>query len=531
MRTTSYGSKPLPKPLYAAPGPMPPEIVTELVKRQQKMKSDTRKAHQAQRDRILHSTHALDIVKEIENRHEDETLAKQVARFADAGVVANPAADVVSSVVQIYRGGAVRRVEGASDEQQEAFQQIVAETGLMARASDDAQTAYFVGCKFMAPIVRRKQMRILSPEPQHTDEVLDEEDPTGDPVAIAYGAGDGKTAILDGAALRFYEMRAGQVVEDIESAVPHGIGDMPAAPLRFEPVTDPCDWWNYQMHERLRRGSLEVGFWMARLGLIRHVQGGKQLHFSGDMSAIAAGQPIGNPAAPLVANISDAQKNVTFGAFDLDTPPTNTLSHIRSLIEWMAESTGVAVMVESGGDKFDLAWDHDALAELRQKMLWWVLQFERQFWTFAVQIAGAQGHPLASKLPSHEMVAEGFVFDLPPLHRRFSDPIQELSWWKEMRASGQADYMDMARRFHPGLADKMLSQQMLDRIELNSRIWKLLSIHNTPAKPDAEDTTASTDDTTARPMRSLAQEQGASGGRPPNASSDDDGPGALDRAS
>jgi hypothetical protein len=474
-----------PGPLYAEPGALDDATLMQLLERTRKVGTVGRKRSQALRERILRSQHADDVYAYLQRIYKRD-FARRLAPHVT--VVANPAADTVTGVVQVYRGGVIRRIADATPEEQAAFHELVTETGIDATASGHAQMAYFVGAQFLVPTVRRKRLRLFAPSPMSVDEVLDVEDPTGDPVAIAYPCGRSEVAVLDGESERRFERDGSGWRELADMRVVHGYGDMPASGLRFEAPREASDYWNRDMHSRLVAGTLSVGHVVAKLGHVRKAQHGKLVVAIGDSDDFPKGQKVGDPVQPMVARPSRAE-NATpprIEALDFDTDPKNHLVHIRAFFEWMAESTGVPVQVESGGgDKWDYTWDYDALAELRQAMLWWVVLFERQLWTYAVAIAKRTGHPLAMKLPDPEKVAAGFFLQVTPLHRKFSDPMQELLWWEKMMALGQASYLDLSRRFQGQLPDQKLLEQIRDRIVVNSVVWNAMATRNQPAVPGA----------------------------------------------
>ena len=490
-------------PLYGEPGPLDSENLKALIQQSQRFQTDRRKKAQGLRQRILKSQHRADIADYLRTLYAPEFTCRVVPHTT---VVCNPYADICGEVCQVYRGGAVRRIDGISEDQQEAFDRVVAETSISALAQGWAETAYGVGPQWIIPSVRRGRMRLHAPTPSCVDIVLDNEDPTGDPVALSYPTGRGQVAVLDGETLRHFEV--GDRTREIEELrVEHRVGDLPAAALRFTPPTEASDWWDREVHQRLEDGALAVGHISAKLSHLRKAQQGKLLVLLGNVDGLAKGQPIGDPVTPVALREDgerpDDPRRTTIEALDFDTDPRNHLTHLRAITEWMAESTGVPVSVDvSGSERWDYTWDDDRLGEMRSQLAFWATRFEVQLWTFVVAVARAQRHPLALQLPTPEQVAAGFHLVLPPLHRKFSDPQKEREHWDWLISRGLASVRDVARRYLGHRPDKALDAQIQKNLDINTRWYAQLASRNLPA--DARD----------GKILTAAQAQGALGGRP-----------------
>jgi len=473
-------------PLVGSPGAASLANVNELVRRGQTQQSDPRRRAQARRERILRSRHSGDLeclVRRIYSKEFAEEICAQIT------VTANPFADVISGVLQLYRGGASRQIHGATEDEQEAFHAFVVESGIEALAHGWSEMGYASGPQFVVPSIRRQRLRLLAPQPSTSDVILDAEDPTGAPVAVSYqvGAAEGggvAIAVVDGESTRFLDPRGGHPLERPGTRIEHGLGDCPAAPLRFW-AAESDDWWGEDRNQRLVDGALTVGHLAAMLRHIRKAQNAHLLTIKGNLDGIARGQQLGNPSGPIYAREDgespDETRRTEFEVHNFDTSPQNTLQHIRAEVEWMAESTGVPVQVSTdGGSQWDYSWDHEALAELRKALHWWAIVWERQLWFAAVSIAKFQRHPLASRLPDPKLIEEGFTLTLPPLHRKFSDPIAEQAWWAGQLKNGQASVLDMARRYHGQLSDRAHTDAIMRRLAINISFWDLVASRNQP---------------------------------------------------
>lgn len=461
-----------PEPLYGEPGEITDEQVNALWQRSRKQSSDPRKRMQAMRDRILRSKHRGDIDAYIRTLHKPE-FARKICPHIN--VADNPFQDIVRDVVALYRGGAVRRIDGVSEDEQAAFDELVTETQIATKAQGWAERAYAVGAQFTIPTMRRQRIRFQAPTPETVDLVLDVDDPTGDPVAVSYPSRRGMI-VVDAVAQRYFEPVGDRIVEIEELRVEHGVRELPASALRFTDPPEDDDWWDADMHERLRQGALLVGYIGADLGLVRKGQRGKLLTMSGPLHNVPRGQMLGDPTGSLVLptdgqSVEDPRENKV-DVYEYATDPAMHLLHKRSAKEAMAESTGVRATVNTDGQgKWDFEWDFDGLAELRIKLMLWALLWERQTWTFTVAFARAQRHPLARRLPTPEKVSAGFYLSLPPLHRKFADPLKELEYLDKLLSKAQISIIDYLRRVHGHMPEEALWRMLQRNMAINSTYY------------------------------------------------------------
>lgn len=489
-------------PLYGEPGLLDDATVASLVRRSRQHQSDPRKCAQAVRQRILKTKHRGDIEYYLRTLYGPALLKKLRPHIS---LAANPFEDVVRQVVALYKAGAIRRIDGVSDDEQAAFDELVTETKIAASAQGWAETGYAVGPQFIVPTIRRQKMRLLAPPPTSVDVVLDVEDPTGDPVAISYPSRKG-VVVVDAEASRYYELTSsGHAVEMPEQRVEHGVGELPTAALRFTDACEDEDWWDCEVHKRLEDGAFAVGHIATKLSLVRKGQHGKLLALKGNLQGVPKGQAMDDPVGPVLlptdGQAPDDPRRTEIETLDFDTDPKNHLTHLRAVTEWMGESTGVPVLVDTDGEsRWDYTWDHDALAELRTSLLFQAHIFERQLWTFTVALARAQRHPLAARLPTPEQVAAGFHLDLPPLHRKFADPGLEQAHYEWGLKHGVYSVIDVTRRYQGHRSDKALWEQLMRNLTINAAWYDAVASRNLPASVTTDGT-----------IQTAAQAQGALG--------------------
>lgn len=499
LHSTTTGELP---PLYAGAGALPDEVVVPLVKRcATRYHSDPRKREQAIRERMRDSTYGEDIERYIGKLY-SQPFAEKINPHVTT--VANVFEDIASQVVQLYRGQTLRRIDGISDTEQEAFAELVRETKIDATAQRMAETAWGVGPQHVIPVIRRGRFRFLAPSPSTTDEVLDSYDPTGAPVAVAFPAGGGRVVVIDGVSYRVFVLTPEGVVEDTSERVEHNRGDTTVATLRFDEPIEPYDWHMRDRNRRIVEANLVIGHLLAKLNYVRKAQGAKLLTVVGNLDGVARGQAIGDPNGPLLARTDtespESTQTTEIAALDFDTPPERFIAQIRHHTEWAAESTGVPVTVTAGGDKFDIEFDFDRLAELRGQLAWWAETWERELWTYTIALAKTSRHRLATQLPSPDKVEAGFFLQLPPMHRKFASPKEERDHWDWMMKGGLASVLDKGRRYMGNRSDKAIVRQIEVNLAINGRYWDEVAKRQAPAMLG-----------TNGEVKTLAQAQGALG--------------------
>lgn len=442
---------------------------------------------------ILASSHEEEIQHKIYSQ--TPNIARDVCKFISVSI--NPAADIVESVTAVYNRPPQRTLDTESEDQGRATMRIFRESQMDAIGKQLAQVAYFVGPVAVLPAVRRGMLRLDALMPFDYEPVLDIQDPCGKPVALVFttslhGADYG---VVDESGKRFYKVEQEGASGQVKSMqlVLESLSDVgvPAFEiLRFDVCTNPMDWHNAGKHKRIVDGALEVGRIVARMGYVRRTQDKKLLGIIGDLDKLADGQNLGDDH-PVMAQIDEnaATQQVTFDALDYDTSPNNFFAQIRFFIENMAESTGVSVQLTtpSGPASYDLRFDHDQLAELRDALVWHAEHFERHLWPLCMDIVKASDHPLNFTLPNGEELSQNLAVEFGRLTRRFADPAQERDHWDWLLKKGQASMADLWRRFRdPFATDAEATDAMLDNMAINGAIWAEAAARNQPLAADVD---------------------------------------------
>lgn len=431
----------------------------------------------------------------------------------------NPAADIVGKACQVYKAGIKRRVSGVSKAKNKALTQLYREARAGAMGPDWNREGYFVGPDTVVPHVRSGRMTLQTVLPHRRVPVLDEADPCGKPLAVAYEASrDGEyclIVVVDQHSTSTYGVAGGQI-ERVGQSLPNSslLEDcQPFAELRFDTPRDPCDYDSSWRHQRLADGTIDCVVVAAVMGHVRKTQNKQLLYLQGALDSLLKGQNLGDPDKPVFIPTPTGQENaMTFGKLDFDQPIENFVGHARFLYAAMAESTGVPAMISTEGP-IDLQFAYDGLSELRDEQIQFVEEFERELCLAMVMAAVDGGHPVALELPTLEEVKKGFTIQLGKMSRRLADPMAEqqtLDW--EVR-HGLISVLDLLAKRFPDLDDEALTKKLKETLEINTQYWDMMARTNMAGS----DQGGVSVDPSGKAV-TVAQANGAKGGRPANES-------------
>src|SRR5574338_925387 len=172
-------------PLFAKRGePLSEGLIKELGFRLAGQPHSPRRWRQYERYRILNHDIQASVESALNEHYKSEVVKEGTKRFITRAL--NPAVDACSLVCQVYRNGVRRTLKGIEGPKLEAFLQLYKEAQIGAVGSEINRIGFFCGPLFAFPQVRSKRMRVDMILPHRREIVLDEDDPTGWPIAIAY---------------------------------------------------------------------------------------------------------------------------------------------------------------------------------------------------------------------------------------------------------------------------------------------------------------------------------------------------------
>jgi hypothetical protein len=396
----------------------------------------------------------------------------------------NPAADIVGRVCQVYRHGVRRHLVSTSKTKAQGFAQLYREAGIASLGPDWNRIGYYCGPTFAIPQVRSDLMRCETIVPHRRVLVLDEENPTGWPIAIAYKAANKLITIIEQTRIRDYKVTGDslEVVPGSGRDYPKADQSNPYAGLRFDAPLDPCDWDESRKHDRLTDASLDVTAIGAVMGFVRSTQNKVLLYMSGRLDKLAKGQNLGDPTTPILADV-DQGSQVQVAGIPFNTPVTDFLNHIRFWYAAAAESTGVPAMIAADGAKFDLEFAYDGLSELRDEQIGYADAFEMDLAVAMILAAEAGKHPLwvAGKLPTVEEVRKNLRIEFGHMARRFADPGQQRDQADWEVRHGLISIADLLAKRFPQIDREELLKQIEETLEENGKLWDMLAARNVGA--------------------------------------------------
>lgn len=486
-------------------------ILAELAKRFGEGYSDPCRSRIAQRwDLLQHN-----VRPHVERRLLDTYASDEVRKGACGQITSalNPGADIVGRVCQVYRHGCTRSVIGVTKKKAKALARLYRESGIQALGQDWNRNAYFLGPIEVIPRVRSKRMRLDTVLPHRMVPILDEEDPTGQPLAIAYRYGTRVVLVTQGGTFT-YTLK-GVTLEPVGtplSSMAAQEGESPFAELRLDRPLDPSDYLSSHKHQRIVDGTLDVCVIAAVLGFVRKTQNKKLLTLQGFLDSLPHNQNVGNPETPIVLPTPQGQlQSVALQALDFNQDPSHFLMHIRFWYGAMAESTGVPVMVTGdGAGVVNMEFAFDGLSELRDEQIVYCEEFERQLCIAMVIAAIDGGHPVASDLPTIDEIREGFAVTFGDMSRAAVDPLveqQAIDW--RMR-HGLTDILAQLRQQNPGMGVDELRKLLLERLENNAILWDWIASRNVGADDASGGATGAAVDASGK-VTTAAQRNGAQG--------------------
>ena len=376
--------------------------------------------------------------------------------------VHNPAADVVTQIVQLYRSKPHRSILRGKSSVNESLTELYRESRLDTLLPDWSRIGYFVGPLFPVFRVVDGRMRVHATPPHQTYPLLSPDDPLGEPMGFAtLTPTEVVTHYRDGAVAHDRLVRSTRTIHD------HG---KTWATFRLDAPVDPGDWSASRRHQRLVDGTIDVAFVAAVMGWVRKVQNKHLLKVIGNLSSLAKGQNLALPEAGIVAktHASDNQ-TVQIDTIPFDTPVANFLEHIRFWIGSMAESTGVPVTISTASGKIDLEFAHDGVSELRDQQVVYATESELDMCLAMVQAARAGLHRLAPDLPTDDEIRSGFSVVFPRLRRRYADPSVEHDDVDWKLRKGFSSVQDELRAYYPHASDRQLKSILRDNLKRNGQ--------------------------------------------------------------
>ena len=379
----------------------------------------------------------------------------------------NPAQDIVRRLCLVYKRGAQRSIVKGSKKVNKAMAEAYRSTMLDLLGSHLSRIAYFVGPVHLIPRIRGNR---VSPDivlPHKCEVILDADDPTGRPVAIAYLLGsDGRVAI-QGEDFGLTGRIVGGALGNLEP-LPGALW----ATLRYCTAIDPDDWACSWEHERIKDGAIDVTVTAAVMNYVRKTQNKQLLVLTGQLDQLLKRQNLGDPDKPVtIPATPNATSQATLESIDFDQPVESFLAHMRFWYMALAEASGVSAMVQGDSSTFGIQFSFDGLSELRDEQVIHTLNFERDFFAALVKLGAIDGLTLEA--------AQGrFQCDFGELSRNMVDPLAEQQADDWRLRHGIISVVDLVMRENPGISKDDARELMTSNLDENTAYWDIVARTN-----------------------------------------------------
>lgn len=436
----------------------------------------------------------------------DQTVRNEMSKFVDLSM--NLALDITNSVSVVWKHGARRTIEGASESEQEAFFRLVEDTGFSMRARAWNRQAFYQGPITVVPVIRQDRLSWDTLLPYFYDVVRDESDPWGNPAAVCWSVGDptdplrrrdtslapdANIVLLDGDSWRYFGARKTNG-KDLDLAmveqINHDMGMFPGTTLRLD-ETHGTSWWGCDRHQRLQDATIMIGVIQAALSYVRKAQNRKLLKVLGDLRGLPRQQQVaGEPEIPLVAQ-ANSPEQIAIDAIDFDTNPENFMKHATWIMQMVARSYGGELALGShpsttgGVLGADIKFGHEALTELRNDQIPFARQFERDLWGKSVEMAKRQNMPGSEDLPDPDLIREGLNIEFPRLSPSFANTKDEIEWFNWCLAKGKLSYGDLLVTEMPSATDDERDAEIIRRVERQIPVLDMITKRNLSLAPEA----------------------------------------------
>ncbi len=435
------------------------------------------------------------VLRAIRHQQQSKELRDGMRRLMTS--VRNDAADVTQQLAVVWKNGATRHLGGDGDEsdtarteQEDALRALALECALDAHAPIINQLAWLQGPQWAVPMVRgqgrRKKLTMDVVGPHIYDVVQDIDNPLGKPVGLAwhlsrrrYAIGNGageewSTHVLDAENLYHFKSRNGKH-SLVGPPLRHGLGELPAACLRFTIPLAGDDWTLVDSQSRLVNGTIDVGVKLARMGLVRLAQCHKLLTVVGNLEGMPSGQNKSDPEGSVAVDTGNrgGSASVSIDVKDYDTSPRNFIHEVLFHALSMVEPYGGHIQVDSGQPDIygRIVVPPNIQSEHRKAQVGPAKQFEADFWAGAVSMMRAEKHRLRTKLPGPDEVRDQLRVNFGSLTRDLEDPEKETKYQDWRLSRGQTSEVQLMRKQLGGASKdeawREIQRNMDERKEFN----------------------------------------------------------------
>lgn len=445
----------------------------------------------ARKRAIYEEAHRPLVVKLIKDRIQDRETSGYIEQFASRSP--NLLKAVTDAVAIPYSRGCQRELHGASEAQQQAFADVVNESGIDRKGNGIGTRAWLLGPTLVSPhLDTRKRLALDVITPDRVELKF-----SGAYVEAALWLTGSTWIEVDAEGWSYWTLEG-----KLSKTVPHSVGTCPAIP--FIACDNTGSWWSPNDHSGLADATLDVSYKMAYGMWVRQVSGNVLTVVKSAVPNLPAGQSAGHSALPLVFNCDPSQAEVQ--VLNRIVPARDHLDEIAAIITMAVSAEGIppgsVQMVANNTDWGNLAIsvEGNRLGLLRDRQVPWLRNSELELWPVVCDLLRGSTHKHARILPSGDEVRDMLRVSFPDL----SSPKDSLERIEAMKAglpyglSSPADWMLAAR---PELTRSEAEEQLQANLEVYIKTIEPLVSRNIPGQaPEADG------------HQSIAQQQGKAGG-------------------
>lgn len=421
-----------------------------------------------------------------------------------------------------YKRKPLRRLEGASDEDNAKFARLYEKLNFDARALEWQR---------LCVIMNRIVVLGVARTDEHGEKTIDFDVVTGanaevltapdrpiasvpdilvEQLSTQWNAGGPALRVTDSSGFRFFDAKGDEMVG---MRVAQDLGTFPGADMLSAHAEVVGEWWDWRTWRAATRATVEAGLIGASMGWTRKTQCRNIIACmtNGDRDEVPDGANLTDHERPVMLNGPQIQLLV----HDLDKGIDNFMKHIRALQDEIAEQmTGtVSTLVDPDPEKPSAgvggAFQHAAIEEVRESQCPQLVRFERQMAFVIAKLATLIDDPDAV---DPEMVREKFRVKFQRLP--FLDtPEARVKVWAEETKFGIANQVT-ALVEREGISEAEAEDRLMQIAEQRVRLDAFRASRQQPGDPFADPALAGTTamPLAAAPGETLEQTQGRAGG-------------------
>lgn len=363
--------------------------------------------------------------------------------------------------------------------------------------------AWWMNEVVVVPQIRKGHMRKRILLPFFYDPILDPEDPEGPPLGYVYtlkrpdphgvlqeiqdpSLRMGDIVILDSESWRIYKHGAGTAGAKHQT-IKHGLGYVPAVPLRFSEPIDGDPLSDYRRHRRVLDATITCSWIGAKMNYIRRAQDRKLFAMVGNIDQRSDDGQTPDPDTG-VAFHAENPNLLNIQTLDFNTDPANHIKQLTFFYNQAARpygGTATEGLGEGGSVAPQITFSHDAQTEIRVDQIPAAREFEREFAAIVCDMAkqnkaGMDDADLVEALPDPDEVREKFSVQFAPLSRKFANFTEEKAFMDNQLSKGLASHYDFAKRQDPDLTDEQARNFVLRKLEEAAEVNDMAASRNLP---------------------------------------------------